>query len=65
MIKLKSSAIVAVDYDPDSRDLLIWFTSGGPYTFHGVPEDVFVGLLRAPYSVRIITLASGGVTAEP
>jgi hypothetical protein len=47
MIYLNSSAILAVDYNMWSKDLTIQFTSGGLYTFHGVPESVFQGLVSA------------------
>jgi hypothetical protein len=47
MTYLDSSAILAVDYNPWSMDMTIQFTSGGSYTFHGVPESVFQGLITA------------------
>ena len=47
MIYLNSSAILAVDYDDWSHTLTIEFTSGGSYTFHGVPASVYQGLVNA------------------
>ncbi len=47
MVSLNSSAIVAADYDSDSRRLHIWFPNNGPYTYYGVPEHVFEGLVNA------------------
>ena len=47
MVKLNSSSIRAVDYDPARRLLRIWFPNNGPYTFFHVPERVFAGLVSA------------------
>lgn len=47
MIPVRSSAIRAVDYDITTKRLLIKFTSGYSYVYHGVPESVFNGLLNA------------------
>ncbi len=48
MCYLNSSAIVAVDYSSDSRLLHIWFPSKDePYTFYGVPERIYLGLVNA------------------
>jgi hypothetical protein len=47
MTRLNSSSIRAVDYDPASRLLQIWFPNRGPYTFFGVPERVYQGLIHA------------------
>lgn len=47
MIHLNSSAIRAVDYDPTRRHLHIWFPNNGPYTYYGVPERIYLGLVRA------------------
>jgi KTSC domain len=45
---LRSSAIRAADYNPGSRVLKIWFTeSGGPYDYHGVPQQIYDALIRA------------------
>jgi len=47
MPTLNSSAIDSVDYDPWTGQMRIWFTSGGPYTFYGVPYEVYHGLITA------------------
>jgi len=48
MQRLRSSAISAVDYNPASSTLRIWFVqSGGPYDYYGVPQSIYEGLLRA------------------
>jgi len=46
---LNSSAIDRVEYDPQTRELRIWFRpNGGPYSYYGVPQHIYDGLLRAP-----------------
>ncbi|MEZ5386496.1 MAG: KTSC domain-containing protein [Prosthecobacter sp.] len=47
MTHLNSSAIRAVDYDPASRRMYIWFPNNGPYTFYGVPYHIYQGLITA------------------
>jgi len=48
MPTLNSSAILAADYDPQTRVLTIVFTSGGKaYSFYDVPESVYRGLVNA------------------
>jgi len=45
---LNSSAIRAVHYDPKSKTLTIWFTSGDQgYDYYNVPEWIYSGLLAA------------------
>lgn len=45
---LRSSAIWAVNYNPTSRTLTIWFKDGGhSYDYYGVPASVYHGLLTA------------------
>jgi hypothetical protein len=45
---LNSSAIYRAAYDPATRVLKIWFTSGdGPYNYYGVPQVVYDGLIQA------------------
>ena len=45
---LNSSAIWAVQYNPGTRTLTIWFTSGSRgYDYYGVPETVYLGLINA------------------
>lgn len=47
MIPVRSSAIAAVGYDPNTRRMQIRFTSGGTYTYCGVPQSVYDGLMSA------------------
>ena len=51
-----STAISAVGYNPWSRQMDIWFTSGGPYTFYGVPSWIYEGLMSAPSMGRYYNL---------
>ncbi len=44
---LISSAIRSVDYDPDTETLHIEFSSRRIYTYYGVPEHVYRGLITA------------------
>jgi hypothetical protein len=48
MVYVASSAISRVEYDPSSRVMQIWFTSSRrAYSFCGVPENIYSGLLNA------------------
>jgi len=47
MIRVNSSAIRAVGYDPQTRRMKIKFSQGDTYDFCHVPEHIFQGLLRA------------------
>lgn len=47
MIPVRSSAIEAVGYDPDTRRMRISFKQGRTYDFCGVPPDVYQGLMSA------------------
>ena len=48
MIYLSSTAIHAVNYNPTTKTLTIWFTSSGRgYDYYNVPESVYLGLLHA------------------
>ena len=39
---VSSSAIRRIEYEPATRRLHIWFVAtGGPYTYYGVPEQVY------------------------
>jgi hypothetical protein len=42
-----SEAIAYIDYDPQTEELLVTFTRGGPYVFTGVPSSVVEGWLTA------------------
>ena len=48
MPTFNSTAIRRAEYDPPSLVLELWFVeSGGPYSYYGVPQHVYDGLLRA------------------
>jgi hypothetical protein len=47
MIRVNSSAISAIGYDPASLRMQIRFQQGHTYTYCRVPQSVFDGLLRA------------------
>lgn len=47
MIRVSSSAISAVGYDPATMRMKIQFVQGHTYDFCRVPENVFNGLLHA------------------
>jgi len=47
MIRVVSSAIQAVGYDPETRRMKITFAQGYTYDFCGVPRHVYEDLLRA------------------
>lgn len=47
MIRVSSSAILAIGYDATTRRMKITFTEGHTYDFCRVPESVFEGLLHA------------------
>jgi len=48
-----STAIARAEYDPLTHRLQVWFRNGvGPYTYFGVPESVYLGLLNAPSKGR-------------
>ena len=46
-IPLTSAPLRYVEYDPDRRILEVHFRSGDEYTYSGVPEAVYEGLLDA------------------
>ncbi|MDY7580121.1 KTSC domain-containing protein [Herbaspirillum sp. RTI4] len=47
MIRVNSSAISAVGYDPNTRQMQIKFKQGHTYSFCHVPQSIFDGLLSA------------------
>lgn len=47
MIRVRSSAILAVGYDPGAQQMRIQFHEGHTYTFCRVPKSIFDGLLAA------------------
>ena len=45
----RSSLFDRAEYDPFTRRLYLWFAgSPDPYVYDGVPQGVWLGLLRAP-----------------
>jgi hypothetical protein len=48
MIRVNSSAMHAVGYDPTTRRMRITFDQGDSYDFCGVPLHIYEGLMRAP-----------------
>ena len=52
MPSLNSSAISFVRYDATSGELRITFSSGGTYTYFGVPPEVYDGLMNADSAGR-------------
>lgn len=48
MIPVDSSDLASVGYDFGSRTLFVSFLKGGTYSYSGVPESVYRGLMNAP-----------------
>ena len=46
-IYVQSSNVEAVAYEADTMTLHVWFNSNSHYTYSGVPEDLYEGLLYA------------------
>lgn len=47
MIRVNSSAISAIGYDPTTQHMRIEFVEGHTYTFCRVPSRIFDGLLAS------------------
>lgn len=47
-IPVESSNLSHVEYDGAAEELRVWFHSGGPYTYLGVPQAAYDGLMSAP-----------------
>jgi hypothetical protein len=45
---VESKHIAAVGYDANTRTLTVRFKSGGTYTYHDVPEQLYEEMLDAP-----------------
>jgi len=43
-----SSFIKNVSWDPNSEVLLVQFSSGSTWMYHGVPKEVYESLVRSP-----------------
>jgi len=48
MPALNSTAITYAEYDAETETLTLTFVSGQSYDYEGVPEQVYLDLLRAP-----------------
>ncbi len=48
MIPVRSSAILAIGYDPATLQMKIKFKQRHTYTYYRVPENVFTAFLNAP-----------------
>jgi lysyl-tRNA synthetase, class II len=44
---LNSSALSSAQYDDETRELELTFSSGQTYTYHDVPKDVYDGLVSS------------------
>lgn len=47
LVKVDSSMIYAVGYDPKAKELEVVFNTGGIYRYQGVPRKVYKELLAA------------------
>jgi hypothetical protein len=47
MPQLRSSNLNSAEYDAETKALTITFKSGSTYTYSGVDEDTYAGLLTA------------------
>lgn len=47
MIRVNSSAIDAIGYDPNTQQMRIRFKHGGTYSFCRVPQSIFDGFLSS------------------
>jgi hypothetical protein len=47
LIGVESSMISAAGYEPETRTLVVLFTSGKAYEYLDVPQEVYDGLLAA------------------
>ena len=47
MIKVKSSLIQAVDYDEDTKRLVVEFKGGKTYVYKEVPPEIYKDMLYA------------------
>lgn len=48
LLRLESTSLDRVDYDPDSKVLLVVFRDRSSYRYFGVPDAVFESLREAP-----------------
>jgi hypothetical protein len=48
MIPVESSQLSAVGYDADTLEMQIRFAKGQVYSYRGVPQETYDGLVSAP-----------------
>lgn len=64
-VRLTSSNLSECSFEPqnDSPEgrLTVWFKSGRSYTYDGVPEDVYLGLINAESAGRYFNNVIRGV----
>lgn len=51
---VSSSTIRAIGYEAESTTLEVEFNSGAVYQYHGVPQDLFDGLMQAESKGRYL-----------
>ena len=48
-IQIKGSSLITqAEYNPDTHNLTLWFKSGKPYTYYGVPPKTCESFKAAP-----------------
>jgi KTSC domain-containing protein len=52
---IDSTAIKAIDYDDQRRDLFVRFVSGEEYLYHGVAEPLYFDFAAAPSKGRFFS----------
>jgi hypothetical protein len=52
---IDSTAIKAIDYDGERRDLFVRFKSGEEYLYHGVAEPLYFDFAAAPSKGRFFS----------
>ena len=52
MPRVESSAILRLNYDPESRTLFVIFVDGDVYAYFDVPEEAYDAFLVAPSKGR-------------
>ena len=59
--EVDSSQVRSVGYDSESQTLEVEFSAGGLYYYHGVPTEVFNGLMAAGSTGRFLASHVKGV----
>lgn len=52
--RVTSENLQSVGYDPRTKDMRVYYRSGGIYTFHGVPKRTVDGLLKAASKTKFM-----------